>query len=806
MRIKNTTPYAAGATVTSREPPAFEMVAIVRGIFHLVDGGPMTLARVPGPDPAGALTGDLFDGEDVDVAAPITYPSDFAEHKPRADVMLVGSAFSPGGAAVKEIGVRFAVGAWSKILRVVGPRAWSDGGKNAVLSAPRPFTGTKLDWRSAWGGPDDPANPAGCGRVGTEAAPSVEVSDQPIQGRAYAGPPGGFGPVSPHWQARRKKLGAAYGDAYRRERMPFYPTDFDWSYFNAAPPDQQIPYLRGDEEILAQNLHPSIPVFKSKLPGKRVRVFARGEGGAVREVEMHLDTLFVDMAAERAHLVWRGLLPVARRTLDDVPFLYVAVEDLADPPASREGYEAAPAKYAADPLEKDKYVPPGAEDLLGDPAAPPGPADPDADPVSAVLAQKLGSSLGHEQAQIKDFLRRAIRLVSPSADLGAKLADAIAAGGTPGARGALPSPAGGGLDPKSPPRVPLSGILRQLGEKVKEARAAVKNAGGDDAELARLEKLAEDPSLRKLDPALEKPARSRPAPGPGADFSELDLSGESFAGRDLSRADFSRAILHGASFEGAKLEGAVFADAVLFEASFTGADLRGAKLHGVNAASARFDRAILDEAVLDRSTFDKASFAGASLAGAKARMTTFAGASFERASAKKIELVECAIDEAALTDADFEGATLLKCMAANLRAARVNFHRARLSKTTFMSSSLEGARIDQAAADDAAFMGAELDGADFSYSSVARGYFMKAHATRAKFVGADLRRARFSDAKLAEADFSGANLFQADLTDASVARTSFEGASLYNARLFGAGGKGASFKGANLKRLLPEIP
>jgi len=50
--------------------------------------------------------------------------------------------------------------------------------------------------------------------------------------------------------------GSASVDAWQKTRAPFWPDDFDYRHFQAAPPDQQIPYLQGGKEVIMINLSP----------------------------------------------------------------------------------------------------------------------------------------------------------------------------------------------------------------------------------------------------------------------------------------------------------------------------------------------------------------------------------------------------------------------------------------------------------------------------------------------------------------------------------------------------------------------
>jgi hypothetical protein len=71
-------------------------------------------------------------------------PSDSAPFKPRADVLLVGSAYAPGGAPADVVTARLSVGALDKALRVSGERAWAPTAEGPRASAPRPFTRATL--------------------------------------------------------------------------------------------------------------------------------------------------------------------------------------------------------------------------------------------------------------------------------------------------------------------------------------------------------------------------------------------------------------------------------------------------------------------------------------------------------------------------------------------------------------------------------------------------------------------------------------------------------------------------------------
>jgi hypothetical protein len=79
--------------------------------------------------------------------------------KPRAEFILIGKAYTPGGAPQPSLTARAKVGGLKKSLEVFGDRTWRGVG----ASKPRPFTEMPLDWAHAYGGPEFARNPLGKG-------------------------------------------------------------------------------------------------------------------------------------------------------------------------------------------------------------------------------------------------------------------------------------------------------------------------------------------------------------------------------------------------------------------------------------------------------------------------------------------------------------------------------------------------------------------------------------------------------------------------------------------------------------------
>ncbi|HVY48110.1 MAG TPA: DUF2169 domain-containing protein, partial [Minicystis sp.] len=84
-------------------------------------------------------------------------PSDLAPFKPRADVVLVGHAFSPRGEPVRSLVARVVVGELDKSIEVVGERLWTVDGE---LREGARFAKMPLRYERAAGGPES-WNPVG---------------------------------------------------------------------------------------------------------------------------------------------------------------------------------------------------------------------------------------------------------------------------------------------------------------------------------------------------------------------------------------------------------------------------------------------------------------------------------------------------------------------------------------------------------------------------------------------------------------------------------------------------------------------
>jgi hypothetical protein len=202
--------------------------------------------------------------------------------KPRADVVLVGRAYAPGGKPVTEMAAGLRVGSLRYGVAVIGDRTWQTQLIEApTISQAMPFLTMDLSYERAYGGIDDVAgmyceeNHVGTGFIGKRKIDRVEGLRLPnledprnlIHSWKSRPRPVGFGFYGRGWAPRLRYAGT-YDDAYMKNRHPLPPADFSYRFFNGAHPDLQVDgYLRGDEEVELLNVCPGEPHVRFRLPG-----------------------------------------------------------------------------------------------------------------------------------------------------------------------------------------------------------------------------------------------------------------------------------------------------------------------------------------------------------------------------------------------------------------------------------------------------------------------------------------------------------------------------------------------------------
>jgi hypothetical protein len=328
MNLLNATRMQAGY-VMGMEPSGRELlVVVVKGTFLLPEPG---MEAELAAEQAPLIDSDIFTGE-PGFSAPL-YECDYAPLKPRCDVLLIGSAYAPGGRPARRVRVVLRVGSLAKQFSVIGNRHWIGAGLGVVCSSPEPFLSMPISYDRAFGGIDsahpDPLrhayydrNHAGVGYhyqtarefIDGAPLPNTEENGSPITDPRGSYRPMSFGSLARAWQPRVRFSGT-YDENWLDNIFPFLPPDFDNRYYQAAPPDQQMDYPAGGEEVILENLTPSgylsFQIPKVKVP---VRYYRRDQEDF--EARAVIDTIMIEPDLGRLTMTWRSSLALRRNMFE----------------------------------------------------------------------------------------------------------------------------------------------------------------------------------------------------------------------------------------------------------------------------------------------------------------------------------------------------------------------------------------------------------------------------------------------------------------------------------------------------------
>ena len=772
---------------------------------------------------------------------------DHALAKPQGEVLLAGSARAPATRPVQAMDVAFRVGPVARTIRVFGDRVWQEGAMGRMPSAPIPYTEMPLSAGRAFGGPDFPENPAGRGhgaaallRLGRPAPlPNLEDPARSLARIDEAPPPMLTGPVELTAPSRQRMAGT-YDGHYLRDHHPGLPPDADMRIFQAAQPAQwSNGFFTGDEEIVLAGFRPEREPQFSRLPGMRVRAFARRQAASGEvteiEVELRIDTVWLFPDAGIGCCIHRGMLPVGDPDAKDVPAVLLAYERLKDAPrpvahyqeqlrlrtdpataanyllregplkpepsaAEREQRQAARAQKRAEMLEEmrrgqalqQKQIERQLGLVPGMLPAPPEPELPDFPIITDADIEALDIDLG----EIWEAFDRQIAKVEamtdgPPADMPPDLAHLIAA-----AEG-KPAPAG---EP-SADLTPAVTLLRGIGDpathiaQIPAAWDAETRAKAEELILAALAPSSAAADLaeawRKLEARLRGDVSDHPA--------VRGVAGLTLPDMDLSEPPVETTPEGRASAEAARARR---------DATPDGLPDLDALLAGLEAGGAG----------------DRPAPATADIAAARAKLTQGVAAAFpglahlppgealrealgpmlaqregpppDRAALEKI--IADAKKRAEALARDDAMAEVRRMSPEPLPEAAVwdpSFEPRLRALLTELAATPEGL-----AGRD--FHGVALPGLALPGAALAGSFWERASLSGANLAGAELRGAVFCQAELGEADLSGADLTEANFARARLDRTRLAGARLDKAVWFETQGEATDFSGARLSEAM----
>jgi uncharacterized protein YjbI with pentapeptide repeats len=756
--------------------PHHSLTVMVKGTFRLQPNGIATLVE---EGDVLRIDGDRHFADDTEGS--LEYATDFAIYKPATDILFKGSCYTPNGEEQAVSKVRFGLKGEEQSLYVFGDRQWQNEmllGK--IITEPKPFTQMPLCYENSFGGADFEANPVGKGVDGLNL-PNIEHPDFLIESPEDRPQPVGFAPLHSLWQPRKSKMGT-FNKSWEEQRWPWFPVDMDWSLFNAAPAAlQRLGFLKGDETLMMENLHPTVLNYSCQLPALRSRCFINaGDQKNVadfKEVALNLDTLWVDGDEELMVLVWRGVTPINDRFHEELKHLLLVTEPLASEPQAEAVYREQLAQLLNPPQPETEAV----ASPLPEPEAPP----------ESVM------NVDTEVKKALDESRAALKGMN------------------------LPEASMDALNKEKDPGVFLDLLMKALGVDPEAAAKLQHETLLNNRKL--MEDHGYDPNLAgrlKVEQITSREDVIR-LYAEGRDFSGVDMSNLDLQGLDLHEALFSHTLLFntnlnkcnlkGANLNSANLDSADLSDAILEGADLTKATLRNAKLVQTNLQSALLQEAKLNEADLSQANLSLAQLQKARLDSCVLNQANLTGADLSEARLIKTDLTGANLNECNASKADFTGATLDDATAENADLTEALFNEASVRRANLTAAVLTGAQCKQAnfetalmtqiqagetLLDEAILDEAKLDEADFSAASLKQASLKGASMRFTRFRDANLEQALLDDVEAERADFSNAQLVSAQLQKGQFSDADFSAADVSHANFEQATLTRASFTGA----------
>lgn len=281
--------------------------------------------------------------------------------KPAAEFLVYGSAWAPLAKPVEDLLVTVQLGALRKSLYINGDRYFNTFG---LVGRPKPFVSMPIHQPTAFGGHGFAQNPAGKGFCRLEGAggasgfplPNVEHPSRLMLGRGDTQLPAGFWAYNSDSPPRTQYLGK-FDASWLATTWPHMPRDTDKKYFHVAPEDQRMTgFLRGDETIQIDNMHPQRATISTALPGLRARCFVnRRVNGTEQfcELQAHAETVWLFPELECGIVLYRATTDVVDEDADDILHILAEWEPMAQPPRDASHFEQqfkgnVPASAAAD--------------------------------------------------------------------------------------------------------------------------------------------------------------------------------------------------------------------------------------------------------------------------------------------------------------------------------------------------------------------------------------------------------------------------------------------------------------------------
>ena len=827
FKITNDTPFTVAPCPHLEHPEQPHLSIVAKGSWHITADGSLTQL-----DPQRHFFGDSY--QNADPYQELLYPNEMELWKPSAEVVIIGSCYTPQQQPLTACNCGFRVGNIRKSVAVIGDRHWMPGFGQDLPSEPKSFTRMPLTWSRSLGAADNPQNPVGTGGRGT-VLPNFENPDNLLRNPDQNIAPTGLSPINRMWQSRSELVPANTSGLNEAGYITLDPQT-DFHFCNAAPADQRLQgYFRGNEQCEFTNLHPENPNLKTQLPGIAVRCLVRTETEQQREereVPMHLDTVIVNLDEGWIECLWRGITPISNDVMPEMRHILIRHEHVDGEIAEVEQLQErmAEADVELHPIElkakqdfEQNYqevvekltkigapaaMIPAMPDIFAMPQAPDSatfPFDPDEmakeAAEKAALEQEQAGKIAEIFAEANIDTGKAIEQIkNPSELTGKEDVKAMLANMAP-EDGAAP-PTIEEIAAKAAENLPEEAFQKDgfeqlndtidksieqyeaMGVAVPEELAQLKAdlaPGGQFAwvkeEAAEMKALTDAGNAAPMDPS--DVTQMQAALEQGFDLSSVPLAGATLAGCTLVGQNLSAASLTSCDLGSCNLQNMAMHDSDFTGSTFEKSDLSGADMHQSNFTNCVFKEANLSGANLE----------GAILQGATFENCVLEGAIMQNASANKVRFIKCQapgliasdaeLSESSYIESDFIGADFTKSSLFTCNMQQSSFVGANFSNVALLEAHLDHCQFTKANFNQTSLSAdSQVIGCSFEALEGEGSSWMWARFTQCYWTGANLKQANFLFAHLNQANFSAANLENANLRGANCKQAIFQQANL----------------------------
>jgi hypothetical protein len=311
-QLTNHTPFAAGKFVQMDLDGQEVTLIVLAATFQAAPRGLLA----PAPNQPPPFVEDVYAGDPA--ASSLLVENEVALMKPKLDVVVVGTAYAPGGKPAAQVPVELKVGDIRKVLAVSGHRTWA----MRAASRPVPFVSLPIRYEQAFGGMNPQtgacllANPVGVGWKGIASKddlklsiPNVEYPDSMVRTPSDQIRPAGLSPIARWWEPRSAFTGTC-DEKWKETRWPLLPKDFDPRFNQIAPPDQQSSTITGGEPVRLTNLTPD-GAWDFRLPKLHVPVHLVYDA-KYAQAALRLDTVFIEPDKRSVRMTARLSVPTVR--------------------------------------------------------------------------------------------------------------------------------------------------------------------------------------------------------------------------------------------------------------------------------------------------------------------------------------------------------------------------------------------------------------------------------------------------------------------------------------------------------------